>query len=86
MNSASDRAEAVQPITKMVSAGAHKTMACRELGIALSTPERWSQVGALKADGTPVPFNPRRPTNSSPRCVVKCSRLPTSDVSRTYPG
>ncbi len=53
-----DRMEAVALIDEAVSAGARKVAACREVGIALRTFERWMREGAVQADGRPLATRP----------------------------
>ena len=58
MISTPDREAAVALIEEAVHAGAHRARACTELGLTARTLERWTQGGAVKADGRPGASRP----------------------------
>jgi putative transposase len=53
-----DRQHAVALIQEAQQAGARLPSACRELGIAVRTYQRWTQGGGVKADGRPEALRP----------------------------
>ncbi len=53
-----DRHEAIALIKEAVHAGARRQQACAELGLTLRTLQRWTQGGAVKADGRPTASRP----------------------------
>lgn len=58
MISAPDRQAAVALIEQAVECGARKALACREVGIALRTLQRWVRSGELREDGRPSSVRP----------------------------
>lgn len=58
MIGSADRQHAVTLIQEAQQAGARLPAACRELGIAVRTYQRWTQGGGVKADGRPEALRP----------------------------
>ena len=67
-----DRQEAVTLIKEAIAHGCRRHVACREMGIALRTLERWTHAGDVKADARP---GAQRPRPSNKLCAAERSAV-----------